>query len=94
MIAQLPPEAVPTASELVLRPLPFDEENAKQVEKAVRDALARMVEVPTVERKLRELRQQMTDCVAAGDREQLDDLQRRYSVLIAERNRMAKGGKA
>jgi len=94
MIAQLPSEAAPTASELVLRPLPFDEENSKQVEKAVRDALARMVEAPAVERKLGELRQQMADCVASGDHEQLDRLQHRYSVLIVERNRMAKGGKA
>nr|MBN1858365.1 toprim domain-containing protein [Candidatus Bipolaricaulota bacterium] len=94
IIAQLPPEAVPAASELVLRPLPFDEENAKQVEKAVHDALARMVEAPAVERKLGELRQQMADCVAKGDREQLDSLQHRYSLLIVERNRLAKGGKA
>ncbi len=94
IIAQLPPEVVPTASELVLRPLPFDEENAEQVKKAVHDALARMVEAPAVERKLSELRQQMADCVANEDREQLDSLQRRYSALIVERNRLAKGGKA
>ncbi|MCD6495126.1 DNA primase [Candidatus Bipolaricaulota bacterium] len=64
------------------------------VEKALQDALDRLVELPEIEKKLRDLRGKMEDAERSGDRRHLDELQRAYSALVAQRlSRRKRDGK-
>jgi len=64
------------------------------VEKALQDALERLVELPEIEKKLRDLRGKMEDAERSGDRRHLDELQRAYSALVAQRlSRRRRDGK-
>ena len=64
------------------------------VEKALQDALERLVELPEIENKLKDLRGKMEDAERAGDRRHLDELQRAYSTLVAQRlSRRKRDGK-
>ncbi|MCD6135284.1 DNA primase [Candidatus Bipolaricaulota bacterium] len=64
------------------------------VEKALQDALERLVELPEIEKKLRNLRTELADAERSGDRRHLDELQRAYSALVAQRlSRRKRDGK-
>ena len=64
------------------------------VEKALRDALERLVELPEIENKLKDLRGKMEDAERSGDHRHLDELQRAYSTLVAQRlSRRRRDGK-
>ena len=64
------------------------------VEKALQDALERFVELPEIEKKLRNLRAKIDDAERSGDRRHLDELQRAYSTLVAQRlSRRRRDGK-
>ncbi len=55
------------------------------VEKALRDALERLVKIPEIEKKLKVLRARMEDAERAGDHRHLDELQSAYSALVAQK---------
>jgi len=64
------------------------------VEKALRDALERLVELPEIENKLKDLRGKMEDAERSDDHRHLDELQRAYSTLVAQRlSRRRRDGK-
>jgi len=64
------------------------------VEKALQDALERLVELPEIESKLKNLRGKMEDAERSGDHRHLDELQRAYSTLVAQRlSRRRRDGK-
>ena len=64
------------------------------VEKALQDALERLVELPEIEDKLKDLRGKMEDAERSGDHRHLDELQRAYSTLVAQRlSRRRRDGK-
>jgi len=85
----------------------LDEESAREVsyltlseplwsdvEKALQDALERFVELPEIEKKLHDLRGKIEDAERSGDRRHLDELQRAYSTLVAQRlSRRRRDGK-
>ncbi len=55
------------------------------VEKALQDALERLVKLPEIEKKLKVLRGRIEDAERAGDHRHLDELQSAYSALVAQR---------
>jgi len=55
------------------------------VEKALRDALERLVELPEIENKLKDLRGKMEDAERSGDHCHRDELQGAISTLLAQR---------
>ena len=76
----------------------LDEDSARQVsyltlseppwsdvERALQDALKRLVQLPEIEKKLNDLRGKMENAERSGDRRHLDELQRAYSTLVAQR---------
>jgi DNA primase len=54
-------------------------------EKALRDALRKLVRLPKIREKLAALREEMKKSEEAGDRVRLDKLQQAYRALVAER---------
>ncbi|UCF10331.1 MAG: hypothetical protein JSW65_01230, partial [Candidatus Bipolaricaulota bacterium] len=79
------PEDARAISALMLRELPFDADDEQLLEKAVRDSLNRLVDLPAIEGELHALGERIEDAEKRGDREQVDDLQRAYSELVAKR---------
>ena len=64
------------------------------VEKALRDALERLVELPEIENKLKDLRGKMEDAERSGDYRHRDELQRAVGTLLAQRlSRRRRDGK-
>ncbi|MEA3239408.1 MAG: DNA primase [Candidatus Bipolaricaulota bacterium] len=64
------------------------------VEKALRDALERLVELPEIEKKLKDLRGKMEDAERSGDHRHRDELQGAISTLLAQRlSRRRRDGK-
>ena len=65
--------------------LAFAELTFTDVDKALQDALTKLVKRPAIERKLSALRKELKEVEKKGDHERLDELQRAYSVLVIER---------
>jgi DNA primase len=65
------------ASSVALRPVVFSD-----VQKALRDALTKLVKLPQIEKKLAVLREEMKK---TADGRRLDELQKSYSALVAEK---------
>jgi hypothetical protein len=64
------------------------------VEKALRDALERLVELPEIENKLNDLREKREDAERSGDRRLNDELQGAIITLQAQRvSRRRRDGK-
>jgi DNA primase len=80
LMQHLDEESTRRVSYLTLVPLRFTD-----VEKALQDALAKLVRLPAIEKRLVALRQEIKESEERGDRDRLDRLQRAYSVLVAER---------
>jgi DNA primase len=55
------------------------------VDKALQDALERLVKLPEIEKKLKVLRGKIEDAERSGDHRHLDELQSAYSALVAQR---------
>jgi DNA primase len=80
VIARLDEESARRASYLALAPVEFSD-----AEKAVTDALRRLVRLPEIEGRLASLRDEIRHSEAAGDRAKLDELQGAYRALVAEK---------
>jgi len=80
VIARLDEESARHASYLALAPVEFSD-----AEKAVTDALRRLVRLPEIEGRLASLRDEIRHSEAAGDRAKLDELQEAYRALVAEK---------
>ncbi len=80
VVACLDEALKPRVSALGLSPLPFSDVN-----KALQDALLKLVRLPAIERRLVTLRAQIEEAEHEGDHERLDALQQAYSSLVAER---------
>ncbi len=65
--------------------LVFAELTFTDVDKALQDALTKLVKRPAIERKLAALREELREVEKKGDHERLDELQRAYSILVTER---------
>ena len=77
VISRVDEEAVRLASKLVIAPVVFSDVN-----KALNDALRRLVRLPVIEEKLRALRVEMRK---TQDKERIDELQRAYRALVMEK---------
>jgi DNA primase len=55
------------------------------IEKALQDALERLINLPAIEKKLKVLRGKIEDAERAGDHRHLDELQSAYSALVAKK---------
>ncbi len=77
---QLDEDATRKASYLSLAPVKFSD-----VDKALEDALRRMVELPNIEEKQSQLREKIRECEQAGDHDRLDELQKAYRELVAKK---------
>lgn len=80
LMQRLDEESARRASYLALAPVAFS-----NAEKALRDALVKLVKLPAIERKLAVLREEMKRSEGTGDRDRVDELQRAYSALVAEK---------
>ncbi len=79
-LLRLDEESKRCVSSLVFAELTFTD-----VDKALQDALTKLVKRPAIERKLATLREELKEVEKKGDHERLDELQRAYSVLVTER---------
>ena len=79
-LLRLDEESKRRVSSLVFAELTFTD-----VDKALQDALIKLVKRPAIERKLAALREELKDVEKKGDHERLNELQRAYSVLVTER---------
>jgi DNA primase len=77
---RLDEESKRRVSSLVFAELPFTD-----IDKALQDALTKLVKRPKIERKLSALREELKEVEKEGDHERLDELQRAYSILVTER---------
>jgi DNA primase len=77
---RLDEESKRRVSSLVFAELPFTD-----IDKALQDALTKLVKRPEIERKLSALREELKEVEKKGDHERLDELQRAYSILVTER---------
>jgi len=78
-------------SKLAIAPVVFSD-----VKKALNDALVRLVRLPMIEQRLADLREEIRKAEGSKDREKIDELQRTYRALVAEkiaRRRDAQGRK-
>ena len=73
-------EAKRLASSIILTEVVFTDE-----QKALRDALRKLVGLPKIEKKLAALREEMKQSEKMGDRTRLDELQKAYRSLVTER---------
>jgi len=80
VVARLDEESARHASYLALAPVEFSD-----AEKAVTDALRRLVRLPEIEGRLASLRDDIRHSEAVGDRAKLDELQEAYRALVAEK---------
>lgn len=86
LVQHLDEESARLASYLALAPVTFS-----NAEKALQDALTKLVKLPTIEKKLTEMKKEMVEVEKSGDRNRVDALQRAYSTLVAEK--LARRGK-
>ncbi|WP_456411742.1 hypothetical protein, partial [Oceanithermus sp.] len=89
VVSRVDEDAMRLASKLVIAPVVFSD-----AKKALNDALVRLVRLPVIEQRLRELREEIKK---TRDKAKIDELQRAYSALVAEkiaRRRDAQEGKA
>lgn len=77
VVSRVDEDAMRLASKLVIAPVVFSD-----IKKALNDALVRLVRLPVIEQRLRELREEIK---RAKDRAKIDELQRTYSALVAEK---------
>jgi DNA primase len=80
VVADLDESLKARVSALGLSPLPFTD-----VDKALQDALLKLVRLPAIEKRLAVLREEIEQAEQDGDHERLNALQQTYSGLIAER---------
>jgi len=85
LLQHLDEESARLASYLTLAPVTFSD-----AEKALRDALTKLVKLPTIERKLAQMRKEIVDAEESKDRSRVDALQRAYSALVSEK--LSRGG--
>jgi DNA primase len=88
--AELPDEDAQLISGLTLGELPFDGSDSRLVERAVHDALIRLVDRPAIEDEIRELDVQILAAERDGDTARADDLQRRRRELVAKRRSLGR----
>jgi len=86
LVQHLDEESARLASYLALAPVTFSD-----AQKALHDALTKLVKLPAIERKLAEMRKEMVEIEKTGDRNRVDALQRAYSTLVSQR--ISRGGK-
>ncbi len=77
VVSRVDEEAMRLASKLVIAPVVFSDAT-----KALNDALARLVRLPVIERRLRELREEIKKTT---DKAKVNELQRAYRALVAEK---------
>ncbi len=80
IVLDLDEDAVQLVSKLVIAPVVFS-----NTDKALRDALARLVRLPRIERRLAQLREEIKQAEANGDREKINELQQAYRALVVEK---------
>ncbi|MCD5416620.1 DNA primase [Candidatus Bipolaricaulota bacterium] len=80
LMQRLDEESARQVSRLALLPHRFS-----SVDKALQDALSKLVQLPAIEKRLAVLREEMKRSEEKGDRTEFDRLQRAYSVLVGER---------
>jgi len=74
--------------------LALAEPQYNDVERALQDALTRLVELPEIEKELARIRVEIESAEKVGDHHAIDDLQRAYSMLVAKRlSRRRRDGK-
>lgn len=89
LIPCLDEESARLASYLALAAVTFSDG-----EKALGDALAKLVKLPAIEEKLAEIKKEIERIEESGDRNRVDTLQRAYSALVTEKlSRRGKYGK-
>ena len=86
LVQHLDEESARLASYLALAPVTFSD-----AEKALHDALTKLVKLPAIEKKLAEMRKEIVEIEKTGDRNRVDALQRAYSALISQK--VSRGGK-
>ncbi len=77
VVSRVDEEAMRLASKLVIAPVVFSDAT-----KALNDALARLVRLPVIEQRLCELREEIKKTT---DKAKIDELQRAYRALVAEK---------
>ncbi len=85
LMQRLDEESARQVSRLALLPRRFNDMEKTLVEKALQDALSKLVRLPAIEKRLAVLREEMKRSEERGDRAEFDGLQRAYSVLVVER---------
>lgn len=85
LIGELDEEQARKASYLALAPILFSD-----TEKALQDALSRLVRLPNIEKQLSALRQEIKQAEKSADHSRIDLLQRAYSDLVAKK--LSRGG--
>jgi len=80
LIGELDEEQARKASYLALAPIVFSD-----AEKALQDALLRLVRLPNIEKQLSKLRQKIKQAEESADHNKIDLLQRAYSDLVAKK---------
>jgi len=80
LVQHLDEESARLASYLALAPVTFS-----NAEKALHDALTKLVKLPAIERKLAEMRKEIVEIEKTGDRNRVDALQRAYSTLVSQK---------
>ena len=81
LVQSLDEESSRRASYMALAPLRFSD-----AEKALRDALIGLIELPEIDKELARLRAETKTYAEAGDTGKVDELQRSYSSLIAKKS--------
>jgi len=79
-MVDLDEESARLASYLTLAPVEFSD-----AEKALDDALAKLVTLPAIERRLADVREEMKRTEASGDRTRIDELQGTYRALVVQK---------
>ncbi|MEA3356483.1 MAG: DNA primase [Candidatus Bipolaricaulota bacterium] len=77
---RLDEESARLVSYLALAPVTFSD-----ADKALQDALIRLVQLPVIEQRLHKLRGEIEKSIRAGDHNRTDELQRTYSGLVGEK---------
>ena len=80
LMVDLDEESARLASYLTLAPVEFSD-----AEKALDDALAKLVTLPAIERRLADVREEMKRTEASGDRTRIDELQGTYRALVVQK---------
>ncbi len=80
LMRDLDEESAKLSSFLALAPIEFSD-----AEKALGDAMARLVTLPAIERRLAGLREEIKQSEESGDRSRVDELQGTYRALVVQK---------